>query len=542
MVKLGVEFSTRRRRTTMENAIPQEEWKFKLNPWITMIPLMLSIFMFALDETISNVALPYMAGTFSISHNESTWIITSYLVASGIVIPTVDFFSKLFGRKQYFIMSLIIFTIASLLCGISNSMAMMLFSRILQGAGGGGILPVVQAMIFEIFPKEKLPAAMAVFGLGVIMAPIMGPALGGWITENWSWPFIYYINIPFGIIAVWLSKKYIEEPPYSRKQKHVTMDYSGFFFLLLWLLTLQVVLDKGNDADWFGAAWICKLFTVSMISFFVFVFIQIKKSKTDSGLINLAILKNHNFLIGTMGQIILMGVMMASASILPSMLQSLMGYTAFLSGVSMVPRGAGCFLASILCGIFVARVGIKAMTICGLLILTAAGLMFGEINTSIALANIGIPNFTFGLGMVMAMVPLSNISCATLPNEAQTNAAGVQNLLKNTGAAIGTSIATTMITRFSQAHQHMLIKSLTDTNQVYLERVQAMASSFMTTVDWSTAVHMGQAQIHSILRQQATLWGYVETFRYFAVAAVIIIPFVFFLNESRPAKENKESA
>ena len=524
-----------------DTAAVQTEWKFKLNPWVTMVPLMLSIFMFALDETISNVALPYMAGTFSVSHNESTWIITSYLVASGIVIPTVDFFSKLMGRKQYFMLSIVIFTFASLLCGMSNSMAMMLFSRVLQGAGGGGILPVVQAMIFEIFPKEKLPAAMAVFGLGVIMAPIMGPALGGWITENWSWPFIYFINIPFGIIALYLAKQYVEEPPYSRKQEHVTMDYSGFFFLLLWLLTLQIMLDKGNDADWFGAAWICKLFTVSMISFFIFVFIQIKKSKTNTGLIDLAILRNHNFLIGTMGQIILMGVMMASASILPSMLQSLLGYTAFLSGLSMVPRGAGCLIASVLCGIFVAKIGIKKMTIIGLVILSIAGLMFGEINTSISLVDIGLPNFTFGLGMIMAMVPLSNISCATLPNEAQTNAAGVQNLLKNTGAAIGTSIATTMITRFSQMHQMMLVKFLTDTNQVYSERVQAMASSFMTTVDWGTATHMAQAQIHSILRQQATLWGYVETFRYFAVAAVIIIPFVFFLNEGKKEEKTAKS-
>ena len=194
-----------------------EKWEFKINPWITMIPVMLSIFMFALDETISNVALPYMAGTFSVSHNESTWIITSYLVASGVIIPMVDFFSKLIGRKQYFILSIIIFTIASILCGFANSMPMMLFSRIIQGIGGGGIMPISQAVIFEIFPKEKLPQAMAVFGLGVIMAPILGPAVGGWITENWSWPFIYFINIPFGLLCLYLTQKYVEEPPYSRR-------------------------------------------------------------------------------------------------------------------------------------------------------------------------------------------------------------------------------------------------------------------------------------------------------------------------------------
>ena len=267
-----------------------------LNPWIVMIPVMLSVFMFALDETISNVALPYMAGSFSISHNESTWIITSYLVASGVVIPAVDFFSKLMGRKTYFLISVTIFTIASVLCGLSKSMAMILFARILQGIGGGGIMPISQAIIFEIFPKEKRAAAMAVFGLGVVMAPIMGPALGGWLTETWSWPFIYFINVPFGIVAFHLIKKLVFDPPYARKQKNVTMDYSGFFFLCVWLLTLQIVLDKGNDADWFGAAWICKTFAISMMAMVAFFTIQVKKEKP---LIDLSILKDKNFFFGT---------------------------------------------------------------------------------------------------------------------------------------------------------------------------------------------------------------------------------------------------
>ena len=515
----------------MENTI-QEEWKFKINPWVTMVPVMLSIFMFALDETISNVALPYMAGTFSISQNESTWIITSYLVASGVVIPMVDFFSKLIGRKQYFILSIIIFTIASILCGFANSMPMMLFSRILQGIGGGGIMPIAQAVIFEIFPKEKLPQAMAVFGLGVIMAPILGPSVGGWITENWSWPFIYFINIPFGILCLYLTKEYIEEPPYSRKQTNVKMDFSGFFFLAIWLLSLQVVLDKGNDSDWFGSAWICRLSIVSLISFIAFVHIQRKKSKSGTGLINLSIFRNHNFLIGTGGQIVLMMVLMSSAAILPSMLQLLLGYTSFLSGLSMLPRGLGCFAASFLSGMLVVKFGIKPKCVLGLIILAIGGLMFGQINTNIALANIALPNFVFGAGMVLSMVTLSNISCATLPNEMQTNASGVQNLFKNVGAAIGTSIATTMISRFSQAHQMMMVGSLNDTNSAYTERLQALTSAFTQYTDPMTALHMAQAQIYWLLRQQAALWGYVETFRYYAVAVILILPFVYFLKDS----------
>ncbi len=516
------------------------EWKFKINPWITMIPVMLSIFMFALDETISNVALPYMAGTFSVSQNESTWIITSYLVASGVIIPMVDFFSKLIGRKQYFTLSIIIFTVASIMCGFANSMPMMLISRIIQGIGGGGIMPIAQAVIFEIFPKEKLPQAMAVFGLGVIMAPILGPSVGGWITENWSWPFIYFINIPFGILCLYLTKQYVEEPPYSRKQSNVKMDFSGFFFLAVWLLSLQVVLDKGNDADWFGSAWICQLFTISMVSFIAFICIQRKKSKTGDSLINLSIFRNHNFLIGTAGQIVLMMILMSSAAILPSMLQSLLGYTAFLSGLSMLPRGLGCFVASFLSGILVVKFGIKPICTIGLIILAIGGLLFGQINTNIALTNIAFPNFVFGMGMVLSMVTLANISCSTLPNEAQTNASGVQNLFKNVGAAIGTSIAATMIARFSQAHQMMMVGSLSETNQVFSERIQTISSSFMTTVDHVTAYHMAQAQIYGLLRQQAALWGYVETFRYYAVAVILIVPFIYFLNDTtRKQKKNK---
>jgi len=511
-----------------------EEWKFKISPWITMIPIMLTIIMFALDETISNVALPYMAGSFSVSHNESTWIITSYLVASGITIPAVDYFSKLFGRKQYLLISVIVFTIASFLCGVSNSMAMMLFARILQGIGGGGIMPIGQAIIFEIFPKEKLAQAMAVFGLGVVVAPIMGPALGGWITDNWSWPYIYFINVPLGFIALALVQNFVEEPPYSRKQKNVKLDFSGFFFLALWLLSLQIVLEKGNDADWFNAAWICKLSAVSVVAAVIFFGIQVYKSKKNAGpLIDLSVFKNHNFTIGTAGQVVLMGVMMASASFLPSMLQSLLGYSSFLSGISMMPRGAGCLLASIVSTPMILKFGIRPVAVIGLLILALAGIMFGEINLQISLASIGFPNFVFGLGMVLAMMPLANISCSTLPSTAQTNAAGVQNMVKNIGAAIGTSIATTMITRCSQMHQMMMVKSLTDTNNIYAERLSSFTASFASQTDLATAAHMAKYQLYGLLRQQATLWGYIDTFRFFAIAVIIVIPFVFFLYEEK---------
>ena len=362
------------------------------------------------------------------------------------------------------------------------------------------------------------------------MAPIMGPALGGWLTETWSWPFIYFVNVPFGIAAFHLTKSFIFDPDYVKKQKNVTMDYSGFFFLCIWLLTLQVVLDKGNDADWFSAAWICKTFAISMMAMIAFFTIQIKKKKP---LIDLSIMKDGNFFFGTIVLMVLMGVMMASAAILPSMLQRLMGYTSFLSGLSMVPRGGGCLLATVLCGALTPKLGTKPLIIAGLIILGIGGLLFGQINTNIALIDIALPNFVFGLGMIMAMVPMMNLSCSTLTNDEQTNAAGVQNLLKNIGAAIGTSVATTMISRFSQVHQMMMVGHLNFASDTFVQKTTAMAASFATSTDLSNATHMAESMVYNQLIQQASLWGYVETFRYFGIAAFVIIPLVLLIRSKQ---------
>lgn len=509
-----------------QETISPENWKPSKNPWLISAPLMLAVAMYALDETISNVALPYMAGSFSCSHNESTWVLTFYLIASGIIIPAVDFFCKLFGRKNFFLMSVILFTISSFLCGVSNSLIMMVFSRFLQGIGGGAILPLCQAIMMESFPKEQRPQAMALFGLGVVFAPIIGPALGGWITENWSWPYIYYINIPIGFIVLAMAKELLEEPPYAKRQKGVKLDAIGFSFLAIWLVCLQIVLDKGNDADWFGSAWVCWLTGISCVAGVIFVISQLTRKNT---LVDLSIMKDRNFFFGTFIQVILMGVMMASSAILPSMLQSMMGYTSFLSGISMVPRGAGCLVATIFSAIFITKIGERKMVFLGLLILGAGGLAFGEINLQISLVNIAIPNFLFGLGMVMAMVPLVELSCRTLRNDQLTNASGVQNLLKNVGAAIGTSLVTTLISRLSQVHQYMMVGKLSELNNAFVERVQAYTGTFSGMTDFASAMYSAKGLLYNQLIQQATLWAYIDTFRIFAIACIVISPLVILM-------------
>ena len=351
-----------------------EEWKPKINPWIMIIPVMLAVFIYVLDGTIGNVALPHMAGSFSATRDESMWILTSYLIAAGIVIPAVDFFSKLCGRKNFFIISILMFTIASMLCGMAKNIEFMIFARILQGFGGGGILPISQAIIIESFTKEQRGAAMSVFGMGVILAPIIGPVLGGWITDNWTWPWIFYINVPFGCIAALLSKKLIEDPPYAKRQHNVKIDGKGFFYLTIWLVTLQTVLDKGNNADWFNATWICWTFGVSVVACILFFHSQL--TNKDS-LVDLSVFKDRNFSAGTIIQVVIQAVLYASLAILPQFLQSMMGYTAFLSGATMMPRGFGSMLSMLITGTLSNKIDNRLFVMLGLALIGGSSLVSG---------------------------------------------------------------------------------------------------------------------------------------------------------------------
>ncbi len=497
-----------------------------VNPWLACLPTMVAAFMFVLDETIANVALPHMAGSFSVSREESMWILTFYLIASGIVIPMVGWFSKVLGRKNFFMFSIVLFTVASGLCGIAKNLESMVLYRILQGIGGGGLLPVSQAILLENFKPQERGKAMAVFGLVIVIAPIIGPVLGGWITENWSWPFIYFINIPIGIMALFLAKAFIYDPPYAQKQKGVKTDGIGFFLLSIWLLTLQIVLDKGNNADWFNAPWICWLSGISLVAGILFLVSQVRNKES---LVDLSVFADKNFTIGTFVQVVMQAVLLASLAILPQFLQSLMGYDAYKSGLSMMPRGFGALMAMFLCATLSNRVDNRLLVMVGLGCIAGGSWMLGGLNLQISTMNIGFPNFLFGIGLGLAMIPIITLSMATISNDQMTNASGLQNLLKNIGGAFGTSIVATLLSRGAQKHQFMLIEHLSDTVHTYSERVQAYASMFMSTVDPHTAYYMGQHTAYNLLRQQANLSAFIDAFRIFAIACIVIIPLILLL-------------
>ncbi len=491
------------------------------NPWISAIPTMLAVFIYVLDGTIANVALPHMAGSFSATRDESMWILTSYLIASGIIIPSVDFFSKLLGRKNFFVISILIFTLASMLCGMAQNLGQMVLFRILQGAGGGGILPISQAIMMESFPKEKRGMAMAIFGMGIIVAPIVGPVLGGWITDNWSWPWIFYINVPFGCVAAILSHKLLFNPPYSQRQKNVKIDGLGFLFLTIWLLCLQVFFDKGNNADWFNATWICWLFGVSCTAGICFFVSQLVRKDT---LVDLSVFRDKNFVVGTIIQVVMQAVLYASLAILPQFLQSMMGYTAFLSGFSMMPRGIGCMTATVICAFIADRIDKRILVAVGLTLLGTAGVIFGFLNLQISNINIMIPNFIMGMGMGLSFVPIINLSMETMSNKQMTNATGLQNLLKNIGSAVGTSLVATMLTRFGQMHQFMMVGKLSELNPAYIERVQSTTAALTQYTHVSVAQHMAEYSQYGTLLKQSSLWAFMDSFRIFGLLCFLLIP------------------
>lgn len=509
--------------------ITEQEWKPSVNPWLVTIAVMTATFIFALDGTIANVALPQMAGSFSSSNDEAMWILTSYLIASGIVLPSVDFFSKVFGRKAFFIGCIGVFTIASLLCGISTSLDMMIFSRILQGLGGGALLPISQAILFESFPREKRGLAMSVFGFGVVLAPVVGPVLGGYLTDTLSWSWIFYINIPCGLVAMFCSKLWIEDPPYAKKQASAKIDYTGFALLIVWLVTLQTVLDKGNNADWFAAPWVCWLSAISVLAMIGFLISQLKNKES---IIDLSIFKDKNFATSTFILTIINGVMYASLAIMPLFLQNLLGYSVFLSGYALIPRGLGSFIGVIISGGLSNKVDDRLLGVLGLVCLGVSSIMFGFLSLQISMINIAIPNLILGIGMSLGLIPFTTLSMNTLSNEQMTNASGVQNLLKNIGGAIGTSIVATMLSRAAQMHQFAMVKHLNVLNPVFQAKFVAVKMALAQYMHASIAQTKAGYVAYMQLVQQANLWAFMDAFRIFGLTALVIIPLAFLLDKS----------
>lgn len=507
----------------------------KMNPWYPASAIMITIFMVVLDSSIANVALPHIAGSFSATQDESTWVLTSYLVANGVIIPSTAWFSTLFGRKNFLLLSTVLFTLSSALCGISSNMGMLIVARVLQGIGGGAIMPIGQAVMMEEFPVEERGVAMSVFGFGVIFAPIIGPTLGGWITDTYSWHWIFLINVPIGIIAVILGRMWIEDPPYARKGKVQSVDYLGFLLLIVWLFSLQLVLDNGQKNDWFGARWIR---WTSGLSFACFIGFLWRELKTKNPIVDLKVFLDRNFFIGTMLNTVIGAVLYSTLAILPLFLQHLLGYTATLSGFAISPRGFGSFAGLIVCALLANRVDQRLVVIAGMVLLGVSNIMFGSLNMEIAMSNIILPNIVCGFAFSLLMIPLMTISFVTLTNNQMTNASGIFNLAKSVGGAIGTSVVSTLISRMGQVHQTNLVHNLTYANHAFMAKFNAFQAA-MSGSGAGLATSKANYLIYGELQQQANLLAFMDCFKIYAALVILLVPAVFLFKKM--AYDNKEN-
>ena len=337
---------------------PQQVWRPRHNPWLITVSVMMAVFMEVLDTSIANIALPHVAGSLSATPEEATWILTSYLVSNAIVLPMTGWLGNHFGRKRVLLTCIFLFTLASAACGLAWDLPTLVLARILQGFGGGAMVPIAQSIMLESFPIQKRGAAMAVFAQGVVVAPILGPTIGGWITDNYSWRWIFYINLPVGIFAWIMAEWVVEDPPYIKRNLKAAIDYVGFGLLAVWLGTMQIVLDKGQEADWFGTMWVRWFTLTSVASFIGFLWWEFK---ADHPLVDLTVFKNRNFSVGLLLMTTLAAILYGTTAQLPLFLQTLMGYPALQSGYALSPRGVAAFFATFMVGRLVGKLGMRWM-------------------------------------------------------------------------------------------------------------------------------------------------------------------------------------
>jgi DHA2 family multidrug resistance protein len=505
-----------------------------VNPWIIAISVMLATFMEVLDTAIASVALPYIAGSLSASNDEATWVLTSYLVANAVILPASNWFSLRFGRKRFLITCVIIFTVSSFFCGAAPSLAFILIARVVQGAGGGALQPLSQAILLESFPPQKRAAAMAVFAFGVVVAPVLGPTLGGWLTDTYSWRYAFYINIPIGALAVFMISRFVKDPPYIKNAKVGPFDNLGFGLLAVWTGCLQVILDKGQEDDWFGAIWLRWAFAACVVAFVWFVVHSWRKKEP---LVNLRTLKNWNFAIGC-ALIGMFGVCIYSMiTVLPLFYQELLGYTAFAAGLVVGPRGIGSILAMPIIGTISNKVDARYLLSFGFLMFGITALIFGNLTLEVSPTTLLLPIIVSGFALSFVFVPISIQAYGTLRNEQIGNASGIYNLIRNIGGSVGISVAQTLLVRHSAHHQNEILNSVSQSNYWFEQRIAELNRYFGNHVNPANALASSRGRIYQQLGDQALLWSFVDVFRYLALVSFISLGIVWLFRKVKPGQK-----
>ena len=497
-----------------------------VSPWLTAIAVMCGTFMVVLDTTVVNVSLSHIAGSLSATVEESTWVLTSYIAANAIVLPMTSWLASFFGRKRLLILSIAGFTGASMLCGVAPSLPVLVLFRIIQGFTGGVMQPLSQAVLLEAFPPHERGKAMGFWGLGIVVAPILGPVLGGWLTDNYSWRWIFYINIPVGVLAVMLTRLWVHDPPYLRRAV-ASIDYWGLALLAIGAGSLQIMLDKGQEEDWFDSRMIVSLAIAAVIGLSVFC---VRALRAKDPILDLHVFRHRTFSIGVFLTTMLGFVLFGSLVLMPVMLQTLFGYPSLQAGIAMAPRGMGSFIAMPIVGMLTSRFDGRKLVAIGLAVGGWTLIWLGSINLQAGYWDFFWPQILQGAALGLLFVPLTTVTMGELPKEEISNASTLFNLVRNIGGSIGIAITAFALTRLRVGHVVALGTHVSPYDPNVASMMSGMQQTFALRAP-GTPPDMGAlAAMNGMIQRQAAMLSFIDMFRYLGLIFILLVPLVFLMH------------
>jgi DHA2 family multidrug resistance protein len=502
----------------------------QINPWLIAVAVMFGTFMEVLDTTVVNVSLPHIAGSLSVTPEEATWALTSYLVANAIVLPITGWLANYFGRKRLLLSAVVGFTAASFMCGFAPNLAFLVIFRIVQGLTGGVLQPVSQAVMLEAFPPAQRGKAMGFWGLGIVVAPMLGPVLGGWLTDNYSWRWVFYVNIPVGVASIIMTKMFIFDPPYIRRAAG-KVDTWGIGMLAVGIAALQIVLDKGQQEDWFSSTWISALMVVAGVMLASFI---ARELIAKTPVLNLRVFKERTYATGVFLMTTLGFVLYGSLVLLPLFLQTVLGYPAIEAGIAMAPRGLGSFIAMPIVGFLTAKIDPRKLLCTGLIGGAFTLFALGSLNLQVGYWDIFWPQFFQGLSMGLIFVPLTTVTMSLIAREEMGNATSIFNLMRNLGGSVGIATIATMLSRNTQTQYNIMgthVSAFDARTRALLDQVRA---GFVAAgMDVHTASSAAYASLSGMVSKQAVMVAFVQLFRILALVFAVVVPLVFIMRRPK---------
>jgi DHA2 family multidrug resistance protein len=505
-----------------------------INPWVIAITVTLATFMEVLDTSIANVALPHISGNLSAGADESTWVLTSYLVSNAIVLPLSGWLSSLIGRKRFYMSCVALFTVSSFLCGLAPSLGVLVLFRIIQGIGGGGLQPSEQAILNDTFPLEKRGMAFAVYGLAVVVAPTIGPWLGGWITDNFSWRWIFYINVPVGIISLLLTSVLVSDPPYMKRatvKRGFRIDYIGIGLISLGLGSMQIILDKGEREDWLSSNFIVCFFVLMIIGIVAGIIWELREKEP---VVDLRMLKNRNFALSTLAMFFLGFVLYASTVLIPQFLQQLLGYTAQLAGMALSPGGAVIMCMMPVVGFLVSKVDTRILITFGCMVSSIALFVMAGWNLGLDYRHAVLARMLQSFGLAFLFIPINVAAFAYVPREKTNMGTGIINLARNIGASVGIATVTTLLQRRTQVHQSQLAEHANGFSAAYRNMLNGTETRLVSA---GSGLAQASAQAHGMIyntvQRQAAMLAFIDNFKMLGVVFLAVIPVLLLLKKPK---------